>query len=135
MPPDTRKNLFSQPTRAHSPLLAFFAETTIKQDLHGLPLHYPICLVTNRELTPSAEVNLKHSTNFFFNNVKIECSPIVCRLILVAVIGVGSLIVRLVKSRGELSLSSMGFQRGMDTRNYNNVLRMALRATGTRQTR
>ena len=39
------KTFFSQPTRAHSPSLAFPAETMIKQDLHGLSLHYSICLV------------------------------------------------------------------------------------------
>ena len=141
MPPDTRKNLFSQPTRAHPPLLAFSAETTIKQDLHGLPLHHSLFLVTNHELTPSAEANLKQDAKIFSNNVKIECSRIVYRLVLVAMIGVGSLIARLVKSKGGLSLSSMSLlpimslPSGMDTRNYNNVLRMALIATGTRQTR
>ena len=65
MSPNTGKAI-SQLNRAHFPSLAPSEGTTIKQNPHGLLLHYPTRLVANRELTPSADANLMQSASFLF---------------------------------------------------------------------
>ena len=93
--------------------------------------------------TVSGRESLANCEFFLFtNNPKIECSPIVYRSALVAMIGVGSFIPCLVVSRGQIEYARWArcllysFRaEWIPVNTISSVLRMALIAPGTRQLR